>query len=224
LSTWTRLYINVEGQTEKEFVDKAIKPHLSSYEIDVRSRLVVTNRKLGGRGGIVSFNIFRADLARLMKEDGAKNAQFTTMIDLYALPKEFPGWERASKAKGGEEKVSFLEEALSVSFGDARFIPYIQLHEFEALLFCDLSELSHRISGSEAGIRLLQNDVRNLAPEDINEAATTAPSKRIIHRVPMYEKSKVRVGASAAIAIGLDRLRHRCPHFNEWISKLEALG
>ena len=224
MSTWTRLYINVEGQTEKEFVDKAIKPHLSSYEIDVRTRLVVTNRKLGGRGGIVSFNIFRADLARLMKEDGAGDARFTTMIDLYALPKEFPGWERASTVNGGQEKVSFLEEALFFSFDDLRFLPYIQLHEFEALLFCDLGELSHRISGSEAGIGLLQNDVRDLAPEEINEGVTTAPSKRIIRRVPMYEKSKVRVGASAAIAIGLDRLRHMCPHFNAWISKLEALG
>ena len=224
MSIWTRLYVNVEGQTEKEFVDKAIKPHLSNYEIDVRPRLVVTNRKLGCRGGVVSFEVFRSDLVRLMKEDGGAEARFTTMIDLYALPKDFPGWERANTAKGAPEKVALLEGALSDSFDDSRFLPYLQLHEFEALLFCDLRELSQRISGSQTGLALLQNDVGNLGPEEINEGAATAPSKRIINYIPIYEKNKVRVGASTAIAIGLERLRSLCPHFNSWVSRLEALG
>ena len=224
MSLWTRLYINVEGQTEKEFVDKAIKPHLTRYSIDVRPRLVVTNRKLSARGGVVNFDVFRNDLARLMREDRANEAKFTTMIDLYALPKEFPGWELARTARSSPEKVSFLEDALSATFDDSRFLPYIQLHEFEALLFCNLEELARRISGSESGIISLQNEVNRLAPEDINEGATTAPSKRIIRHLPIYGKIKVRVGASAAIAIGLDQLRRMCPHFNLWLSKLESLG
>ena len=119
MSLWTRLYINVEGQTEKEFVDKAIKPHLTRYSIDVRPRLVVTNRKLSARGGVVNFDVFRNDLARLMREDRANEAKFTTMIDLYALPKEFPGWELARTARSSPEKVSFLEDALSATFDDS---------------------------------------------------------------------------------------------------------
>jgi len=35
---------------------------------------------------------------------------------------------------------------------DEQFVTYIQLHEFEALLFCDLLELQRRISGSDRGI------------------------------------------------------------------------
>ena len=63
-----------------------------------------------------------------------------------------------------------------------------------------------------------------MAPEDINEGAATAPSKRIIRHVPIYERNKVRVGAPAAAAIGLNTLRLKCPHFGDWLSRLEALG
>lgn len=52
---WLRLYITVEGQTEKDFADRLLKPHLASYSIDVRPRVVVTNRKMGKRGGVLSW-------------------------------------------------------------------------------------------------------------------------------------------------------------------------
>lgn len=106
-----------------------------------------------------------------------------------------------------------LEEALRVEAADPRFLPYIQLHEFEALLYCDLSELERRIEGSEPGIAALTAEVGRLEPEEIDEGAATAPSKRIIKYVPGYERAKVRVGAPAAAAIGLVKLRARCPHF-----------
>lgn len=60
--------------------------------------------------------------------------------------------------------------------------------------------------------------------EKIDEEATTAPSKRIINHVPIYDRLKVRVGAPAAAAIGLPRLRAKCPHFNAWVSRLETLA
>jgi len=120
--------------------------------------------------------------------------------------------------------VRVLEESLQSQFGDNRFHPYIQLHEFEALLYCDLSELQCRLNNSEHGIAALQHEVRNLAPEDINEGAHTAPSKRIINHLPVYERSKIRVGAPAAAAIGLLALRDKCPHFHDWLSRLERLA
>lgn len=48
---WLQLYITVEGQTERQFADAVLRPHLANFEIDVRSRVVITNRKLGKRGG-----------------------------------------------------------------------------------------------------------------------------------------------------------------------------
>lgn len=224
MTKWIRLYVTVEGQTEKEFADNALKPHLAGFAIDVRPRIVVTNRKLGKRGGILDFDKIRSDVYRLMKQDSHAEARFTTMVDLYALPSEFPGWNEASKKAVPRERVQVLEQALAEEFSEPRFLPFIQLHEFESLLYCDLHELQRRIAASEAGIRALRAEVKDIAPEDINEGAATAPSKRIIHHLPVYERNKVRVGAPAAVAIGLDMLRNRCPHFGNWLSKLEALG
>ncbi|HWQ92913.1 MAG TPA: DUF4276 family protein, partial [Clostridia bacterium] len=138
---WTRLYITVEGQTEKEFADLALKPHLANYSIDVRPRVVLTNRKLGKRGGILDFAKIRGDIGRLMKEDRNPEARFTTMVDLYALPAEFPGWAHAKTKTTPTDRVAALEQALQTDFAEPRFIPFIQLHEFEALLYCDLIQL-----------------------------------------------------------------------------------
>jgi hypothetical protein len=221
---WVRLYITVEGQAEKEFADRTLKPHLAGYSVDVRSRVVVTNRKLGKRGGVLDFERIRGDLSRLMKEDRHDEARFTTMVDLYALPSQFPGWTEARKKSHPVERVEALEKALGTEFNEPRFVPFIQLHEFEALLYCDLSELQKRIADSMAGITALRRDVQGLQPEEINEGPATAPSKRIIRHVPIYERNKVRVGAPAAAAIGLNRLRAQCPHFGAWLSRLESLG
>ena len=221
---WLRLYITVEGQTEKDFADRLLKPHLASYSIDVRPRVVVTNRKMGKRGGILDFDKIRGDLGRLMKQDRQPETRFTTMVDLHALPTAFPGWGEARKQNRPGDKVGVLETALEKEIGDTRFLPFIQLHEFEALLYCDLSELQHRIADSQPGISALQREVQDLEPEEINEGSSTAPSKRIIRHVPIYERNKVRVGAPAAAAIGLPKLRLKCPHFGAWITKLEMLS
>ena len=222
--SWLRLYVTVEGQAEKEFADRVLKPHLAGYSIEVKPRVTLTNRKLGKRGGVFDFAKIRGDLDRLMKQDQHPEARFTTMVDLYALPASFPGWAEARKKRVSLHRVSVLEAALHAEFGDRRFVPFIQLHEFEALIYCDLGQLQQRIAGSEAGIAALRREVRDLEPEEINESEATAPSKRIIRHVPVYEWNKVRVGAPAAAAIGLPALRTKCPHFGEWISKLERLA
>ena len=175
----------------------------------------MTNRKLGKRGGILDFAKIRDDLNRLLREDRDAEAFFTTMIDLYALPSEFPGWDEARKKFVPRDRVLILEEAFRTEMGDDRFYPYIQLHEFEALLYCDLSQLEKRIPNSEKAIAKLLTDVAGSAPEDINEGATTAPSKRIIRQLPIYERIKVRIGAPAVATIRLHTLRMECPHFDD---------
>jgi hypothetical protein len=222
--SWLRLYITVEGQAEKAFADQALTPHLANYSIEVKPRVVLTNRKLGKRGGVLDFARIQGDLTRLMRQDKQPEARFTTMLDLYALPSEFPGWEEARRKPNAMERVTFLEQALHSEFSDPRFQPYLQLHEFEALLYCDLNQLRCRLSNSDHGINALQEEVAHLQPEEINEGPHTAPSKRIISHLPIYERSKVRVGAPAAAAIGLPALRAKCPHFHDWLSRLERLS
>jgi len=220
---WIRLYLTVEGETELAFAKNTLLPHLSQYEVDLRPRMIKTNRKLGARGGALSFDRFKRDTAALMKQEAGRESRFSTLIDFYALPDTYPGWEEARKRSKPAERVLELEKALAREFDDPRFIPFLQLHEFEALLFCDLSQVQSRIPGSEGGIAALKQDIVGKSPEEINEGKTTAPSKRLIRYIPRYEKQKVRVGAPAAGAIGLHVLREKCPHFGQWLTQLENL-
>ena len=220
---WVRLYVTTEGQTERKFAEEVLGPHLANYNIEVKARVVLTNRKLGKRGGIMDYDKIRGDLHRLMLEDQHEEARFTTMIDLYALPNKFPGWTEARQTTHSQNRITILERSLKADIEDQRFLPYIQLHEFEALLYCDLSQLQKRIAGSAPGLTKLTKEVRGIPPEEINDGTTTAPSKRIIRHVPIYERSKVRVGVAAAAAIGLPALRNKCPHFNSWVNRLELL-
>lgn len=221
---FTRLYVVVEGQSEREFVKELLGPHLALRMLDVKPKVVVTNRKLNKRGGINNYGLLRSDLVRLLAEDRALDCRFTTMIDLYKLPPDFPGRAIAAKQKVRADKVTALEAAFRDDLGDPRFIPHLQVHEFETLLYCDLGQLAKRIDGSSPGIAALGQEVAGLDPEDINEGLTTAPSKRIVKHVPIYDNLKVRVGAPAASAIGLSTLRTNCPHFGAWVTTLEQLG
>jgi trehalose-6-phosphate synthase len=58
------------------------------------------------------------------------------------------------------------------------------------------------------------------APEDINDNPETAPSKRIIHYFPVYQK--VFQGIIAAKRIGIELMRKECSHFNSWLEHLES--
>ena len=223
--SWIRLYLTVEGETELRFAKETLLPHLAKFGVDVRPRMVLTNRKLGKRGGALNFQRLKWDATHLMKEDAHREARFSTMMDMYALPADYPGWKEAEKKSEPADRVLELEKALAVELGDLRFIPFLQLHEFESFLYCDLKQIQSRIENSEKAIAHLQAEVASFTcPEDINEGETTAPSKRLIRHVPRYGYLKESIGAPAASAIGLQVLREKCPHFGQWLARLEKLG
>ena len=116
------------------------------------------------------------------------------------------------------------------SLGDdsarSRFIPYIQMHEFEALLFSEPETLGEVLS-LDARPRRIIRELQQVAghfatPEEIDEGQGTAPSKRIRSFAAHYQK--VTDGNLAATRIGLKRMRRKCPHFDHWLDSLEALG
>ena len=221
--SWSRLYALVEGQTERKFAETVLHPHLMQFEVELRAILITTNRKLGNRGGIMQYAHVKQDIERHIRQDRHPEAYFTTMLDFYALPHDFPGWQTPRNQRSAMERVTIIETALRNDIGTHHFIPYIQLHEFEALLYCDLSQLAKRISNSKQSLVTLAREVVDIPPEEIDEGQTTAPSKRILRHVPLYEKQKVRVGSATAAAIGLPILRVGCPHFDQWVTQLEQL-
>jgi len=220
--TWVRLYLTVEGETERTFAERTLKPHLARFHVDVRPSIVITNRKLGTRGGGLGYARIEKDIRNRMKEDQTPEARFSTMLDLYALPSDFPECEEAAKKATGAMKVTHLEKALSARFGDPRFMPYLQLHEFEAILYCDLAEVERRLDG--VSLKRLKAETAGVPPEDINDREESAPSRRLVKHIPSFKKLKVRVGALAAGAIGLQVIRAKCPHFNDWLTRLEKLA
>jgi hypothetical protein len=219
----------VEGQTEETFVNSVLVPHLSSQEIYPACRCVETSRdrRRGKiyRGGLLDYQRAEKDLLRWMKEDQRLEAHFTTMFDLYALPEDFPPPQPAGPYKDVYERIAALEAAFASKVNHARFIPYIQLHEFEALLLVDPPKFDWEfIKHQEAIARLQELADRFASPELIDDGEETAPSKRIIREIPEYEGRKASAGPLIASKIGLTVLRQKCPHFHTWLERIEALA
>ena len=165
------------------------------------------------------------DITRRLREDAGADVYFTTMIDLYALHADFPGCSAAERLRFDPyQRVESLEAAWREATSDSRFIPFIQLHEFESYLFADVSRFAE-FECPPTAIAVLQNVADNVtSPERIDDGQHTAPSKRIIGQFPAYEKQKVAMGPRMANSIGLPVIRAKCPHFDAWISRLERLG
>jgi hypothetical protein len=190
------------------------------------TRGIKTGRRKGKdyRGGLPGHYIYlENDLTLWMKEDQNTDAWFTTMVDLYALPEDFPGHATCKQFTDPLKKVRCLEDGLSGKISHRRFIPYIQLHEFEALLFSEPAKFDVAFPDSKDAVQQLQK-IRDESPspEHIDDRPEFAPSKRILKLLPDYRKPVA--GPTIAASIGLATLRRECPHFNQWICKIEALA
>jgi hypothetical protein len=225
-----RLHFVVEGQTEETYVNMVLRPYLADWGVWTDARAVESGRRRGRtcRGGICHYDKLRLDLTRWMKQDDHGDVFFTTMVDLYglaALQDRFPGWDEACRATDPYEKVTVLEEAWLRDIGHPRFKPYLQLHEFEALILASPSHLLAEFVGRDREVEELGAMAANFAsPELIDEGRDTAPSKRIIAKLPQYEGMKASAGPVVARNIGLSTLRAKCRHFGEWLASLERLG
>ena len=222
-----RLNLLVEGQTEETFVKRVLVPHLAQLGVYATPRLLATRSKAASRrhkGGLLRFGQFRSDLSNWMKEDRGRDARFSSMIDLYALPDDFPGKPDLPSGVQPLARVMGLEERLGATIGDDRFLPYIQLHEFEALLLTDPAALAHEFPDERKAIEPLVQFMVGKEPEEVDESPEGAPSKRIAHYLPGYLDRKPSAGPATAERIGLPTLRARCPHFNTWLERLERLG
>ncbi|MXY08271.1 MAG: DUF4276 family protein, partial [Rhodothermaceae bacterium] len=137
-----RVNVVVEGHTEEGFVKRVLYPYLFERSIVVTPRLVLLKRSKGSmaRGGIRNYVQPKSDIKQWLRQE--KSAYCTTMFDLYALPTDFPGMSRIPPRSTPRQRVRYLEQALSTDLGNPRgFIPYLQLHEFEAILFSDVNIL-----------------------------------------------------------------------------------
>lgn len=198
-----RLAISAEGQTEEKFIITVITPYL--LNLNIYSKPIL----LGGRGGNVSFARIERDLNSLARSFD----KVTTLYDFYG----FEGKDQ------NESKESLELEIINRVASPLRnkIIPYIQMFEFEGLLFSSPEAIENNINQSglatwaENILRQFQND-----PEKINNSPHTAPSKRLSGQAQYL---KTVHGPNICAEIGLDVLRQKCSGFDGWLTSLEAL-
>ncbi len=219
-----RIHVICEGQTEEMFVNEVLAEHFLEQDIVLQPGLV---GKPGHKGGNVSFErIFKDVRLRLL---GDRSAYCTTLLDFYGLPTKFPGKADAQTKNQHRTKAACVQDAFCLAISDAlgdqvmhRFIPYIQMYEFEGLLFSDPTQLAEAIGQSGIASDLIKVRQSFATPEEINDSPNTAPSKRIIKLFSGYEK--VIHGTFAAMDIGLELIREECPLFDAWLQRLESLA
>lgn len=225
-----RLLIHVEGSTEETFVNEVLAPHLYGFGYSkVSARLLGNARMRSRRGGIKSWNAVREDIIDHLKGD--QGSISTIMVDYYALPetgnRAWPNREAAAELAFAN-RASHIETAIHAEvcdlmgggFNNQRFIPYIIMHEFEALLFSDPNNFAKGIGREDLADSF--QEIKNMfsSPEEINDSPQTAPSKRVVNILPSYEKPLM--GTLAVLEIGLKTIRQECHQFNAWLTLLEA--
>lgn len=224
-----RLYLFAEGQTEQTFADNVLRLHLAYRGVYLQGSVLIAHAKKKRkvhRGGGRKYLPMRNDICRFLSQEQSADVFFTTMIDLYGMPADFPGTAEAERLRHvPQERVVALERAFAKDIGDERFLPYIQLHEYEAYLFSDVTCFSYIYDHHERQIDALKAIADGHAtPELIDDGEHSAPSKRIIAKLPDYGDAKSAVGPLVAEQIGLEVIRSKCPHFAAWLSRLEQLG
>lgn len=217
-----QVMILVEGQTEETFINKVLQPYFFEKEIFLSATIICTKQVKSvrrHRGGGNNYDFIKRDLSKLLR---SHFDLVTTLIDYYALPENFPGQGTLPTTIDCYAKINHLEREFLQDINNPKFLPFIMVHELETMLFCDIYSLSDFFSHKMANLHRLNSvltEVKN--PELINNSPETAPSKRILAELEGYKKTLH--GPIAITNIGIDKIRQLCPHFNEWLSKIESL-
>lgn len=214
-----RLRIICEGQTEEGFINNHLAPYFAADNLFIDAPLI---GKPGHKGGNVNLPRLLTDLEKILRGDQA--VYCSTLLDYYGLPSDFPGKKAADEMHDLPQKNAAIHQALHKAVADklgktlaARFIPYIQMYEFEALLFSAPVLLETKLKA--VGFQKIREGFDS--PEHINNSPETAPSKRILSLVPKY--NKVLDGSVLIQNITLDVVRKECPLFDAWLNTLAAL-
>ena len=212
------IYIICEGQSEEEFVNGILKPYFNSHKIyDVRPILMSTSR--GHKGGDIKYDRLKFNIDKLLNRE--TDILVTTFIDFFRLKNDFPKFEEAQTIQNKIERVGFLEEALSHAINNHRFIPYIQLHEFEGLLFASKDGFEFLPDLKPTNLKsLLLAVTEKENPEELNDGELTAPSKRLEQLIPGFDKNKPFYGGLIAEVNTINAVLDRCLRFKTWVETL----
>lgn len=215
----------VEGQTEEIFVKEVLRPYLVGHNVWLEPTIINTKIVKNGpnfKGGSVGFGKVKRDLDRILKDT---SVWVTTLFDYYRLGNDFPGLDSTLKsAVSGLEKVKNIETEFTKAIDNPRFKGYIQIHEFEALLFSSIHGFEVNFADDPDFLKGVEKIIADFSnPEEINDDPQTAPSKRLENLRPDYYKNKIIYGNSIALDNGIEVMIEKCPRFAVWIRWLTGL-
>jgi hypothetical protein len=219
-----RVHVICEGQTEEEFVRHVLSAALLERDVLLLPSCI---GKVGHKGGNVNLNRLAFDMRERLLKD--RQCYCTTFIDYYGLPTDFPGKAGGRTLSAIKDKHNLVTEALlnwSIEHlgasATSRFLPYVQMYEFEGLLFSEPTQLARSIGKPNLDADFLKIRSQFATPEWINDSPETAPSRRIQQLFEGYDKPEHPL--LAALDMGLAVIRQECVLFDDWIKQLEALA
>jgi hypothetical protein len=215
-----RVHIICEGQKEETFINEVLMPEFSKKGIYLYPALI---GRPGHKGGNVKYSRMKTDIENRLNDE---DAYCTTFFDFYGLDSNFPGKEIALGHTNLSKKKQILEEQFVQKLIDdigennlRRFIPYVQMYEFEGLLFSDSEAIASNLGVNLASVERIVTEFDT--PEHINNSARTAPSKRLQALSSSYDK--VFLGSLIALDVGIEKMRGKCAGFDNWLTQIEKL-
>lgn len=209
--------IIVEGPTEEEFVNNSIAPYLNGFGI-INAVPIPLETSPGYYGGDITYATYRDYAEKLLVSD--PNCIVTSLIDFYELRKDFPGYAAALALPYRNDSVQLIELEISNDINNTRLVPYIQLHEFEGLLFSDIKGFQTYFPKIVNHVQYIINQYPN--PEMINDGPATAPSVRMKEIFTKIPKRYVKTfhGPMIALENGITPVLAKCPRFKNWIDTI----
>lgn len=219
-----KIFVVTEGQSETNFVNRVMMPYFANRCVLIPNTVITKIDSQHGKtykGVVANYNQIRKTLSKILSVSSkSKDSYVTTMFDFYQLPADVPGVADIDKVVDPYKKVEIIEREIRKAEGYDKnfFFPYIELHEFEAMLFSDIAKLKETYF--EYDLTVLEECVKEQSnPELINDGVETAPSKRIINCIDSFDKANV--GVNVLEKIGIENLVEKCHHFSEWIKCIE---
>ena len=223
MNKWMTLQIIVEGLTEQNFVNDLLVDYFAQHNIAVHASQVSKPQQ---KGGDIRFERVKTDVLTFLRQ--RNDIIVSTFVDYYGLH-QWPGLEEISSGMSPSAIADKLNGSAVLSLAreypelrvEERFIPYLSMHEFEALLFSDTEVLSEELNTSQKAFDDVLADCGS--PEQINTVRETSPSHRLkALSQGRYKKSST--GIRIAKRIGIEKIRDQCPIFDAWLKKIEQLA
>ncbi|MDM8525126.1 DUF4276 family protein [Desulfococcaceae bacterium HSG8] len=222
MNNFAEIVAIAEGKTEQIFIQEIVSPYLAGKGIYITPIII---SKPGQKGGDVKFARVRNDIELHLKQRA--DTFLTLFIDYYGIRSDWPGFTEAKKQSVPDAKAEKINTAtkdqVNKLFGDhgseRRFIPYVAMHEFEAMLFSDPEKLADQLQVPLSAIDRILTECGE--PEKINDSPHSAPSKRLKKLSSRFRKTSK--GIAIAKATGLVKIRENCPIFNKWLTEIECL-